>query len=125
MLLARREKESKQRKSNGKPLQVAHHDTKNLTLPLYIAARPLAALTDDVASAFYRYFCRIKGRLMAGAHMTTRMPVAVKIDRRSSLTAVEDLCRKPVDKYNDGDKETQRGEIDPVFEYYVENRHYA
>ncbi|OGQ58121.1 MAG: hypothetical protein A3J24_06195 [Deltaproteobacteria bacterium RIFCSPLOWO2_02_FULL_53_8] len=34
MLLARREKESKQRKSNGKPLQVAHHDTKYLTIAL-------------------------------------------------------------------------------------------
>jgi len=33
MLLARRDKESKQRKSNERPLQVAHHDTRYLTLP--------------------------------------------------------------------------------------------
>ena len=33
MLLARREKESQQRKSNVRPLQVARHDTKYLTIP--------------------------------------------------------------------------------------------
>jgi len=36
MLLARREKESKQRKSNGRPVQDTRHDTKYLTLSLHV-----------------------------------------------------------------------------------------